>query len=310
MISTKEKENKKFENSKHNKKGWRSVIAGGLSGAVEALIMYPAEFIKTQLQLDAQNKSGLRKFTGPINCISVTLKEHGFFGMYRGLSSLIIGSIPKAAVRFSSFELFRNYLKNGKGEITPIKTFVAGLGAGTCEAIIAVTPMETIKTKFIHDLNSPKDQRKYKGFFHGIFIIIKTEGIGGIYRGLFPTILKQSTNQGTRFLVYDRLKNFVQGGDPNAPFGVIKSVLCGGGAGFVSVMVNNPLDVVKTQMQGERGKYKNSWDCFKTLLKNGGPFVFYRGVLPRMIRVCGDAAIVFTVYDKFSKLINYFFPEK
>ena len=47
-------------------------------------------------------------------------------------------------------------------------------GAGVCEAIFAVTPMETIKVKFINDQTSPKP--KFKGFFHGVREIIRVEG--------------------------------------------------------------------------------------------------------------------------------------
>lgn len=67
-------------------------------------------------------------------------------------------------------------------------------------------------------------------------------------------------------------------------------------AGAVSVFVNNPLDVVKTRMQGlEASNYKGSWDCFKQILLKS-PLSFYRGVTPRLIRVCGDAAVTFTAY--------------
>ena len=38
--------------------------------------------------------------SGPINCVKVTVKEHGVLGLYRGLSSLLYGSIPKASVRW------------------------------------------------------------------------------------------------------------------------------------------------------------------------------------------------------------------
>ena len=47
-------------------------------------------------------------------------------------------------------------------------------GAGVSEAIFAVTPMETLKVKFINDQTSANP--KYKGFFHGIREIIKSQG--------------------------------------------------------------------------------------------------------------------------------------
>jgi hypothetical protein len=43
------------------------------------------------------------------------------------------------------------------------------------EAIFAVTPMETVKVKFIHDQRLAKPN--YRGFFHGVREIIRTEGL-------------------------------------------------------------------------------------------------------------------------------------
>lgn len=70
------------------------------------------------------------------------VKERGFFSLYRGLSSLIVGSIPKAAVRFAAFNAFSQLLADETGKLPGYKTMLAGLGAGISEAIIAVTPME------------------------------------------------------------------------------------------------------------------------------------------------------------------------
>ena len=73
--------------------------AGGITGGLEICITFPTEYVKTQLQLD--ERSGVQKrYTGPLNCVSVTVKEHGIRGLYRGLSVLLYGSIPKSAVRY------------------------------------------------------------------------------------------------------------------------------------------------------------------------------------------------------------------
>ena len=82
---------------------------------------------------------------------------------------------------------------------------LCGLGAGICEAIFAVTPMETVKVKFIHDQQSANP--RFKGFFHGVREIIKVEGFGGVYKGLTATIIKQGSNQAIRFFVMETLKN-------------------------------------------------------------------------------------------------------
>jgi len=72
-------------------------FTGGIAGGLEIMMTFPTEYVKTQLQLD--EKAAKPKYAGPLNCVKVTVQDHGFFGLYRGLSSLLYGSIPKAAVR-------------------------------------------------------------------------------------------------------------------------------------------------------------------------------------------------------------------
>ena len=76
--------------------------------------------------------------------------------------------------RFSTYEFLRNRLADQNGKMTQVATLGAGLGAGVAEAIFIVCPMETIKVKFIHDQTQPNP--KYRGFFSGVWTIIKTEG--------------------------------------------------------------------------------------------------------------------------------------
>jgi len=76
-------------------------LQGGITGAIEITITYPTEFVKTQLQLDESSSKGgqARKYHGPVDCVKQTVNSRGFFGLYRGLSVLLYGSIPKSAVR-------------------------------------------------------------------------------------------------------------------------------------------------------------------------------------------------------------------
>merc|ERR1711992_475073 len=84
-------------------KALKGIIAGGITGGIEICITYPTEFIKTQLQLDEK----VGKYKGIVDCTKQTVKERGIGGLYRGLSVLVYGSIPKSAVRFGSFEQFK-----------------------------------------------------------------------------------------------------------------------------------------------------------------------------------------------------------
>lgn len=72
---------------------------GGITGGIEICITFPTEYVKTQLQLD--ERSAKPRYNGIADVVRQTVRSHGFFGLYRGLSVLVYGSIPKSAVRFS-----------------------------------------------------------------------------------------------------------------------------------------------------------------------------------------------------------------
>ncbi|KAL8569866.1 hypothetical protein ACOMHN_038559 [Nucella lapillus] len=275
---------------------------GGITGGLEICITFPTEYVKTQLQLD--ERSGVQKrYTGPWNCVTVTVKEHGVRGLYRGLSVLLYGSIPKSAVRFGAFEEFKKHMVGPDGVLDPRHRLLCGLGAGIMEAIFAVTPMETVKVKFINDQTSAKPH--YRGFFHGVSQIVKEQGIHGVYQGLTPTIIKQGSNQAMRFFVMETMKEWYRGDDKTMRVPTLITGLFGATAGAVSVFGNTPVDVVKTRLQGlDAHKYKNTLDCAIKIFKHEGPRAFYKGTVPRLSRVTLDVAITFMIYDNFMHFFN------
>ena len=68
-------------------------------------------------------------------------------------------------------------------------------------------------------------------------------------------------------------------------------------AGFCSTMFNNPVDVVKTKMQGiDAHKYKSFGDCFSSIYRTQGFMGFYMGIGPRLARVVLDVALTFAIF--------------
>jgi len=275
-----------------------SIIAGTTAGAVEAFVTYPTEFVKTRSQFGGSKE-------GPIGIIRTTVREKGITGLYSGCSALVIGNAIKAGVRFMSYDQFKAALVDKEGKLSAPRSLLAGLGAGTMEAIFAVTPSETIKTKLIDD--SKRAVPRFNGLLHGTAMIIREEGITGIYRGLFPVIMRQGANSAVRFTTYSTLKQFVQS---NARPGqqLPSSVTFGIGAvaGLVTVYTTMPLDVVKTRMQAlnARTQYRNSFHCAYRIFTEEGIFRFWRGTTPRLTRLVLSGGIVFTIYEKIIGVIG------
>ncbi|KAJ8457386.1 hypothetical protein ONZ45_g18335 [Pleurotus djamor] len=211
-----------------------SLIAGATAGAIEAFVTYPTEFVKTRSQFGGGKES-------PLTIVRNTLKDKGVTGLYSGCTALVVGNAMKAGVRFVSYDYFKSKLADAQGKVSAPRSLVAGLGAGMMEAIFAVTPSETVKTKLIDDAKRPNPQ--YRGLIHGTASIVRQEGIFGIYRGLFPVMMRQGANSAVRFTTYSTLKQFVQ--STARPGQTLPSTITfgiGAVAGLVTVYTTMPLE--------------------------------------------------------------------
>ncbi|EPQ30919.1 uncharacterized protein PFL1_01817 [Pseudozyma flocculosa PF-1] len=280
-----------------------SLIAGTTAGAVEGFATYPIEYTKTVSQFAA--KAG-EKAPGPIAIVRSTLAKDGFIGLYSGCGALVAGNALKAGVRFLSYDHFKSLLKDQDGKLSGPRSLLAGLGAGMMEAIFAVTPSETIKTKLIDDAKRAAP-RYPPGLFPGTAAIVREEGLRGIYRGLGPVMMRQGANSAVRFGTYSTLKNFVAGSarpGQSLPGGITFGI--GAVAGVVTVYSTMPFDVIKTRMQSleARTRYRGTLHCVTSTLREEGVLAFWRGATPRLARLVLSGGIVFTVYEQIMSLLD------
>ena len=137
------------------------------------------------------------------------MNKNGVRGLYRGLSPLVLFSIPKVASRFGMYEVVKKHLDTQTGRDIPLwKQLLPGFAAGATEAVVAVAPMETVKTRLVHDIIKPPPKR-FTGMFQGVRVIVGEEGFRGVYRGVAACVAKQSSNQAVRFFVIDHLNKIL-----------------------------------------------------------------------------------------------------
>lgn len=109
--------------------------AGGLAGAMEVTIMYPTEYVKTQMQLQ-KAEAGVMKYRNSWHCAKTIVAERGPLALYRGLTSLLLGTVPKTALRFTAF----GFLKNAFRVSTPLRLAHVWLAA-KCTFLVCLRRM-------------------------------------------------------------------------------------------------------------------------------------------------------------------------
>ncbi|CAK4217504.1 unnamed protein product [Aphanomyces euteiches] len=297
------------------------VVAGAIAGGIEMCSIWPMEMIKTNLQLGTMKSH----YNGMLAGFRYHIATDGVLSLYRGLAPVLVGSLPKAGLRFGAFDYIKRLLADKDGKSSTMRNLAAGLSAGALEAVLVTTPTETIKTKLI-DSNS--------GMIRGIQNIVRTQGIGGLYQGLSATVLKQASNTGLRFMWFTEYKARVPGllerqgiaySQLSEGQHALVSFVGGMTAGIFSTFGNNrknlfviyitinPLaafDVMKTKMQGLEGKrYANTWDYATTIFRRDGFKGFYSGVVPRLGRVIPGQGIIFMSYDTISRVVSKYFDD-
>ena len=125
---------------------------------------------------------------GPIGTARRIVQREGFFALYKGLTAVYTGIIPKMAIRFVSFEHYRELMNTHTSlGYSTSATLIAGLGSGLTEAILVVTPAEVCKIRMqsqYHSLADPSQMkhRKYTNVLQTAATIVKEEGPGALYK--------------------------------------------------------------------------------------------------------------------------------
>ncbi|CAG8521877.1 9955_t:CDS:2 [Cetraspora pellucida] len=278
-------------------------MAGGGAGLMEAMCCHPLDTIKVRMQLS-------KKATRPgfIEVAFNIMRKEKPLALYKGLGAVVTGIVPKMAIRFSSFELYKSWLADKTtGKVSTTATFFAGLGAGTTEAILVVTPMDVIKIRLQaqrHSMADPLDIPKYRNAAHAAYTIVREEGVRALYKGVLLTALRQATNQAVNFTVYQEMKQHMkkfQGTKDGQELPTYQHLLMGGLSGAMGPIANAPIDTIKTRIQRSVSTDKG-WSkvvsVTMNLIKNEGYFALYKGLFPRLMRVGVGQAVTFASYER------------
>jgi len=268
-------------------------IAGMTSAALEISLLWPMEYMKVQLQLNAANPE--------FSIFRHVFKEQGL-KIYAGLTPMLIGCPAQGAVRFGVLDSTKRALADEHGKTGRAAGLVAGIFAGTIEAIFVVTPVETIKTRLVDS---------GKGIIGTAALVMQRDGISGIYKGVGATIMKSASNQALRFGIYEECKRYLlsrkEEGNELEP---LEALAGGMTTGCIAALTNYPIDVIKTRMQGlEASRYTSVLNCFTTLIKEEGIMALYSGVFARLARTVPGQGIIFCSYETITREVSKILDE-
>ncbi|KAK3989483.1 mitochondrial carrier domain-containing protein [Cladorrhinum sp. PSN332] len=191
---------------------------------------------------------------------------------------------------------------------TTVGAFIAG-GIAACGAVTATHPFETVKIRMQlqGELQTKGRQpHHYRGPIHGVFTILKNEGVGGLYRGIGCAYIYQVLLNGCRLGFYEPMRATLASGLLNDSekqnLGI--NMFCGASSGIIGAAAGSPFFLAKTRLQsyspflpvGTQHQYKNAWDGLSKIYKGEGIRGLYRGVGAAMIRTGFGSSVQLPTY--------------
>jgi len=260
-------------------------VGGCLGGAAGVLAGYPLDTVKVRIQTSPPGT-----YRGTFDCLFDCVRKDGARGLYRGMTSPLLGV---AGINAVTFGVNAQVLKQLPQPESISSITIAGASAGLIQTSI-VSPMELVKTQM-----QVCGQTDISGT---VSHITRAAGFGGIFRGLGITATREVPAFAVYFSSYEVIVRNL--GESTS------AVLFGGGmAGVLSWVTTYPQDVIKSRLQadafGASQMYRGPLHCLKLSLKEEGHSFLFRGIGSTVIRAFPMNAVTFGVFTLVMKKWGY-----
>ncbi|KAF2637024.1 hypothetical protein P280DRAFT_492659 [Massarina eburnea CBS 473.64] len=297
-----------------DKKGVIHFFAGLSSGMLSAVLLQPADLLKTRVQQSHQNT-----LLGTIKAIASGPQPIRQF--WRGTLPSTLRTGIGSAIYFSGLNALRRRAElatqrasehSGKGDghssTLPKLSNTANLATGAFArtwAGFVMMPITVLKVRYESNLYA------YSSMFSASKDIFRTEGMRGFFRGFGATAVRDAPYAGLYVLFYEqskrRLSRLATTIEERAstPVPVLSSSTSAGinfssgvAAAGLATTVTNPFDAIKTRIQLMPDRYTNTVQAAKKMLVEDGARSFFGGLGIRIARKAVSSALAWTVYEE------------
>ena len=222
-------------------------------------------------------------FLNRIHCWKTVATEEGFKVLYSGIAPALLRQAVYGTIKYGLYYSLKDAIVSSQicGEESAITNVSIAVVSGAISSAVA-NPTDVLKVRMqsgnkIHSFSQPYDDHrltvkeiqtncptdgnksstkadnqftrlKMSAAFKDIYI---KEGIGGLWRGVFPTAQRAALVAGVQLPVYDLTKLFFIRHDilKESPINNLASSIV---AGLCACLVSSPMDVIRTRMMDQR----------------------------------------------------------
>lgn len=278
----------------------RHLMAAAVARSTSIFIMYPADVIKTRLQMSQSNALRLS-------------------GLFNGVLGSLLGQVPYGVLTFGSYEMYKSYFMDHlPNSIPPIFKYATAAVFGDLTGSGWLCPSEVIKQKVQGGI--------YPSTMSAVSSIWKDKGVIGFYEGYFGGVARDVPFRVAQLTTYELTKNLyirikqqrtrktttattrrTKTSKQQQQLSTItdestlspgEAAFCGAIAGSFSAAVTAPLDRIKTLLMTNSAAYGGTvLSCATKIWTEEGLRGLTTGVIPRVMYIAPSVAIFFVAYE-------------
>ncbi|KAI6044581.1 mitochondrial carrier [Pisolithus marmoratus] len=267
------------------------LIAGSVGGAAQVLVGQPLDTVKTRAQIAPKGM-----FKGPMDILLRTIRTEGFFALYKGMASPLIGIAGVNSLLFASYATSKRIISPFP-QLTLPQIALAGAMAGAANAVLA-SPVEMFKVRMQGQYGAATDKRlrdvaremwRDWGFKQGIM------------RGYWVTVAREVPAYAGFYTAFEFSKRQFQSryGKHVPVWALLTSGATGGVAYWLCCY---PIDVIKSRIQlrptpptSRPWRYINAE--LRSIVADSGVSGLFRGLSPSLLRSIPAAASTFAAFE-------------
>ncbi|CAO2829697.1 unnamed protein product [Amaranthus hypochondriacus] len=297
MIPSASEPSKKIE--MYSPQFYAACTAGGiLSCGLTHMAVTPLDLVKCNMQIDPAKYKSISSGFG------VLFKEQGARGFFRGWVPTLLGYSAQGACKFGFYEFFKKYYSDiaGPEYAAKYKTLIYLAGSASAEVIadVALCPLEAVKVRV---QTQPGFAR---GLSDGLPKFIKSDGIGGLYRGLGPLWGRQIPYTMMKFASFETIVELIYKhaipipkSECSKPLQLGVSFAGGYIAGVFCAIVSHPADNLVSFLNNAKGATVG--DAVK---KMGLLGLCTRGLPLRIVMIGTLTGAQWGIYDAFKVFVG------
>lgn len=285
---------------------WRYYLAGAICATASHVIPVPIDTVKTRKQVDPSFAK-----LHFIPAFARIWREEGSKGLLAGLGPTAIGYALEGGIKFGVYEALKPFVAIALFRIatlapwlyffnTKVMAFAVCAAFSGVAASIVLCPMEALRIRMVANPDSQL------GWFQTALLMIKTEGLMSLIKGMEPMIYKQVPYTITKNVSFDFITRYfyatIQNTWQTKTIGPIIKFLvpftAAAAASILSCISSQPGDVLLSLVNAQQHDVRRTRDVIRDVLQSEkGWKGFYIGTKARFLHVGIVVTLQLLIYD-------------